>query len=176
MAITANITTESITRIEPRYLESRPHEHWVGGEVTESLLKTFDTKIIRCSFSSAENSKEMCQKLDSLTSDTLIKYGGTQDFIDSTFQDLADSISMYNKEFGDWLEASSNSVGDSFSSYQSTHRHYETSEMREEEVSTWDEDTQETIYEKVSVEWHIDMTYGGGSGDCGEHKASNCRY
>lgn len=173
MAITANIAEESIQNVAPSYDGSWFKDHWYGTPVTREQLSTFDSAADNCSLESSEGSKAVCETLDAVTNERLIMYGGTQDFINSTFQDLVDSICDYNNKLNSWLVDTADTVREAFETYQRNNRHFERVENRKESKTYTDAKGKEHT-ETVTVTYHIDMTYGGGAGPCGEHKESEC--
>lgn len=176
MAITANITEESIQKVAPSYAEPGFKDHWHGTPVTREQLSTFDSAADNCSLESSEGSKAVCETLDFVTNEKLIMYGGTQDFINSTFQDLVDSICDYNNKLNNWLVDTAGTVRKAFETYQNNNRCKETPEEREEEEEyMYYSNGKQCIGKRTKkVIWHIDKTHGGGAGPCGEHKESEC--
>lgn len=174
MAITANITEESIQKVAPSYAEPPGFkDHWHGTPVTREQLSTFDSAANNCSLESSNGSRAVCETLDTVTNEKLIMYGGTQDFINSTFQDLVDSICEYNNKLNNWLVDTAGTVREAFETYQNNNRCKEKIDVREES-ETYTDDKGKEHTETVKVTYHIDMTYGGGAGPCGEHKESEC--
>lgn len=162
--------------ISGRYGVDRPDHHWEGISLTAGNLVGAEKALKNISNNIYESLTSLCSALDVLNQDDLIKYDGTQDFLEGTFQELVNEIADYGNKVNTWLVSCSYKIGDAFTRYQNQNRYYCQTEERLEKVPTgYDPKTMQTLYTEQWVQYHIIKSYGGGATGA-EYKAAMCPY